>query len=57
MTTSDVVSCHVMAYRGGMCHHHSRRSAAYRFGYAIGRTINRLITWPIAPLLNAGDSE
>lgn len=57
MTPSAVVSCHVMAYRGGMLHHSSRRSAAYRLGYALGSTVTRLIIWPITTLLNAGDSE
>jgi hypothetical protein len=57
MTAQPVVSCHVMAYREVMRHHHSRRSAAYRLGYAIGSTVTRLIVWPITTLLNAGDSE
>lgn len=57
MTSHPVVSWDVMAYRGGMLHHSSRRSAAYRLGYALGSTVTRLIIWPITTLLNAGDSE
>lgn len=57
MTSQPVVSWDVMAYRGGMRHHSSRRSAAYRLGYALGSTMTRLIIWPITTLLNAGDSE
>lgn len=51
----NVVSCHVMAYRGDMLHHHYRRSLAYRFGYAIGATVTRIVVWPIVTIL--GDSE
>jgi hypothetical protein len=57
MTTAVVVSWDVMTYRGGMHHLHSRRSAAYRLGYALGSTITRLIVWPVVTVLHAGDSE
>lgn len=55
MNGSPVVSWDVMTYRGVMPLH-SRRSAAYQLGYALGATLTRLILWPIAPFL-AGDSE
>ena len=53
MNTSPVVSWDVMTYRGGMTLH-SRRSAAYRLGYAFGAALTRLILWPIAPFLDGG---
>lgn len=40
-----VVSRDAMTYLGTM---HHRHSTAYRFGYALGSTAVRLITWPFA---------
>ena len=57
ISPSAVVSWDVMTYRERVQHLHSRRSAAYRLGYAFGATLTRLIVWPIHTLLHAGDSE
>lgn len=47
IAANHVVSCDAMTYLGTM-HHRFRHSDAYRFGYALGSTAVRLITWPFA---------
>lgn len=56
MSLDLVVSWDVMTYRGVMPYRH-RRSAAFRFGYALGATFARLVIFPVHALLHAGDSE
>jgi hypothetical protein len=51
-----VVSWDVMTYRG-VVHPHSRRSAAYRLGYALGTAITRPVVWLLNTTILRGEHQ